>query len=132
MGIKDAILAASDLPFEDVDVPEWHVKVRVRGLTGTDRDAYEARAVAVRRGGQDIELRLADFRSRLLVKCLFDPDSDERIFADNEVRGLGAKSGAVIERLFDVARRMSGMDQSSADAAEGNSVAAQSGSSTSD
>jgi hypothetical protein len=131
MGLKDQIIGAEDLSHEDVDVPEWDVMVRVRGLSGTDRDAYEAKAVAVRKGGQDVELRLQDFRSRLLVKCLYDPKTDERVFDDNDIKALGAKSGVVIERLFNVARRLSGMDNESLEEARGNSKAAPSGSSTS-
>lgn len=128
--IKDQILAADDLPFEDVKVPEWGVELRVRGLTGTDRDAYEARAVAVRNAGQDIELRLADFRSRLVVKCLHDPATDQRLFDDKEVSALGAKSGVVIQRLFKIAQRLSGMDTDALGRAEGNSETDQSDVST--
>jgi hypothetical protein len=130
--IKAQILAADDRPFEDIPVPEWGVKVRVRGLSGTERDAYEAKAVAVRQGGKDIELRLADFRSKLVVKCLLDPDTDERIFGDNEVSALGAKSGAVIDRLFDLAHKLSGMDDDAPARAEGNSATDPSDSSTTD
>lgn len=130
MGLKDTILGADDLAYEDRDVPEWGVKVRVHGLTGTDRDAYEARAVAVKRGSQDVELRLQDFRSRLLVKCLHDPETGERVFDDKDVAKLGRKSGVVIDRLFDVARRLSGMSQEALEDARGNSGSAPSGSST--
>lgn len=129
MGLKDQIFAADDLPHEDVEVPEWGVTVRVRGMTGSDRDAYEARAVAVKRGGQDVELRLQDFRSKLLVKCLYDPDTNERIFTEAEASKLGAKSGQVIERLFEIAGRLSGMADDAVEAARGNSVGGQSGSS---
>ncbi|MGH7341913.1 MAG: hypothetical protein ACREKH_15590 [Candidatus Rokuibacteriota bacterium] len=131
-GLKAQILAADDRPFTDEDVPEWGVKLRVRGLSGTERDAYEAKAVALKQGGQDIELRLANFRSRLLVKCLFDPETDERIFEDNEVNALGGKAGNVIDRLFDVAQAMSGMDSGAAARAEGNSESDPSDSSTID
>lgn len=108
--LHDQILAAEDIGSEDLAVDEWGgVKVRVRGLTGTERDAYEAKAVALRNGGQDVELRLADFRARLVVKCLYDPESNERIFADSEVSALGGKSAVVLERLFMVAQRLSGL-----------------------
>ena len=120
--LKSRILAAEDRPFEDLDVPEWGVKVRLRGMSGTDRDAWEAKAVALKRGGQDVELSLADWRSRLVTKCLFDPETDERIFTDGEVSKLGAKAATVIERLFGLARRLSGLDddaEEEADAVDG-------------
>lgn len=131
MSLHDRILAANDIGYEDVVVPEWNEKVRVRGLSGTDRDAYEAQAVALRNGGQDVELRLADFRARLVVKCLYDPETDERVFPDNEVSALGAKSAVVLERLFTVAQRLSGLDAEALGRAEGNSESDQSDSSTS-
>lgn len=131
-GIKDTILAADDLVAEDVDVPEWGVKLQVRGLSGTDRDSFEAKMVAIRKGTQDPELRLQDFRSRLLVKCLHDPESGERIFEDREVTKLGRKSGQVIDRLFDTAKRLSGMGDDAEAAARGNSETVPSDGSTSD
>lgn len=132
MELKDRILAADDRPFQDEEIPEWdNVKIRVRGLTGTERDSYEAKAVALRNAGKDVELRLQNFRSRLLVKCLYDPETGERIFADGEVDQLGSKSGAVIERLFTLAQELSGMDAEARERAKGNSESAQNESSTS-
>lgn len=133
-GLKDSILSAEDIEHEDHDVPEWGVKVRVQAMTGTQRDSFEAKMVAVRKGqdGPDVELRLADFRSRVLVKCLADPETGKRIFEDKDAQQLGRKSGAVIDRLFDVAKRVSGMDEGSVETARGNSGTAQSGGSTTD
>jgi len=39
---KEQILRADDLKTEEVDVPEWGGSVRVRVLTGTERDAFES------------------------------------------------------------------------------------------
>ena len=36
------ILGTEDIVEELVEVPEWKGTVRVRGLTGRERDAYEA------------------------------------------------------------------------------------------
>lgn len=131
--LHDQIVAADDLSYEDETIPEWgDAKVRIRGLSGHDRDAYEAKAVAVKNMGQDVELRLADFRSRLVIKCLFDPETDEQVFADNEVTVLAAKSGVVIQRLFKIAQRLSGMDTDALSRAEGNSETDPSDSSTTD
>jgi hypothetical protein len=129
--LKDKILAADDIAFEDHDVPEWDVTVRVRGMTGTQRDAFEAKMVAARQAGHDAETRLADFRARVLVKCLHDPATGDLVFGDGDAAALGAKSGAVVDRLFAVAQRLSGMDQEALEAARGNSGTVPSGGSTS-
>ena len=39
---RDAILQREDIKTEDVEVPEWGGTVRVRGMTGVQRDAFEA------------------------------------------------------------------------------------------
>ena len=38
----DDILNADDLPREPVEVPEWGGTVLVQGMSGTDRDRFEA------------------------------------------------------------------------------------------
>lgn len=131
--LRDLILNAEDLPHEDVEVPEWgDILVRVRGLSGTDRDAYEAKAVALKNQGQDVELRLQDFRTKLVVKCLYDPESDERLFSDKDVAKLGKKSGVVIERLYGIAQHLSGMTKEAKEEAKGKSEAVPSDGSTTD
>lgn len=130
MSLKDRIKAADDRPFHDEDVSEWGVKLRIRGLTGTQRDHFEAELVEIRNSGRDVGARLENFRSKLLVLCLYDPETDERVFTDGEVAVVGAKSGLVVQRLFKLAQRLSGMDEAAVERAEGNSGADPSGSST--
>lgn len=103
---KDQILAADDLTVWDVDVPEWGGTVRVRSLTGTERDAYEASIVQVQ--GNTRKLRMENARAKLVALCLVD-DQGERLFSDKEAAALGAKSGKVLDRLFDVAAALSGL-----------------------
>ena len=49
---KEQMLAADDIKSERVEVPEWGGDVMVRGLTGTQRDAWEA-SMSVRRRQDD-------------------------------------------------------------------------------
>jgi hypothetical protein len=130
-----AIVGADDIRHEDIDVPEWGgVKLRVRGLDGATRDWYEGRMYAIRaaqRNGHqiaDVEIKMANYRSEFVRRCLFNPDTDEPVPITAEQ--LGAKSSRVVGRLFDLANRLSGMDDDAVEEAEGNSPAAPSGSST--
>ncbi len=43
---RDLIDGADDLPVEDVEVPEWGGAVRLRTLTGSERDGFEASVVS--------------------------------------------------------------------------------------
>lgn len=128
---KDAILGADDRKSEDVDVPEWGGTVRLVGLSGAERDAYEASLVVLGPKGNAIGRNFVNMRARLVAKCLVDEDGD-RLFTDSEIKDLGTKSGAVIDRLFDKAKAMSGINDDAVAVKAGNSGAAPSGGSISD
>lgn len=100
---KDQILGADDLPTRDVEVPEWGGTVRVRGLTGKERDNLEVQNAIARKIGTDI-----DARGATVGRCMLD-EHGNRLFTDREVGALGRKSAAPLDRLFDVVRDMSGM-----------------------
>jgi len=98
---KMAILDAPDLKRETVAVPEWGdgAEVIVQEMTALDRDKLRQEQLAVADGNP---LNLA---ARVLVRCLIAPDGS-RLFVDEEAEALGRKSTAVLDRLFDVARRL--------------------------
>ncbi|MDX3235650.1 hypothetical protein PV392_08115 [Streptomyces sp. ME03-5709C] len=127
---KDQITAADDRQWEDVEVPEWGGEVRILGMSGTDRNAYQSAMVTLGAGGKPQSVNLQDQLAKLLSKCLVGEDF-QRLFTDREVRELGKKNGAVLERLSKVAQRLSGLTKEDVEAAAGNSEAAPSGSSTS-
>lgn len=106
---KDAILKAGALPQERVDLPEMGGHVIVRGLTGRERDAYEAGLVTRDRKGRS-EQNLDNVRARLVVLTCFD-DEGARIFGPADVAAVGDLPAKVLDRLFDVARRLSGMTE---------------------
>lgn len=127
----EQILAANDREHEDVDVPEWGGTVRVIGLSAADRDAYEAALAATTKGDATAMARLQNFRAKLVVKALVDADG-KRLFSDADAKELGTKSGKVIDRLFDVVRRLSGMGKDALEQGKDDSESGQSGSSSTD
>ncbi|MFF7365813.1 hypothetical protein [Streptomyces sp. NPDC008125] len=127
----DQITAADDRSWEDVTVPEWNGTVRVLALSGTDRNAYQASLVVLGPNGSVQRMNLADQSARLLAKSLVGEDF-QRLFTDRDVKALGAKNGAVLHRLFEVAQRLSALRKEDVEAKAGNSGAAPSGASTTD
>jgi len=103
---KTAILAAQDLQTEDVEVPDWGGAVRVRSFTGRERDAFEASMV--RGDGRDRKVDLTNMRARLVGLTVID-EAGQRLFTDEEVDLLGAKSGAALDRVFAVAQKLNGL-----------------------
>lgn len=109
---RDAILAADDREYEVVPCPEWGGEVRLRSLTGAERDAYEQSLVQTR--GKSREMNLRNARAKLVALCAVD-ESGNRLFTDADVNALGKKNAKPLDRLFDVARRLSGLSEDDVD-----------------
>ncbi|GGN46791.1 hypothetical protein [Streptomyces fuscichromogenes] len=122
---------ADDRKWEDIPVAEWGGTVRLLGLSGTARNAYEASLVALGPNGSVQRVRLENATSKLVAMCLVD-ENFERLYTDKEVTELGKRNGAVLQRLHQVAQRLSGLGKKELEAATGNSEPEVSGSSTSD
>jgi hypothetical protein len=131
---RDAILGAVDVQIEKHFVPEWGDEVIIRGLTGDELDAFQGSVRQFRPTfdgkGMEAVLIQEGMRAKLLVKCLVD-EAGERLFTDQDAPALGAKNGAVIDRLYDIASRLSGLSEEEKAEMEGNSEAATDDSSTS-
>jgi len=103
---RDDILQVQDLPKELVEVPEWDGAVYVRGLTGAERDALEASIVEQR--GRSTRMNLMNLRAKLVAMSVVDEEGN-RLFSDADVEKLGQKSAAALNRIFEVAQRLSGL-----------------------
>lgn len=124
---KEQILAAADVRYEEVAVPEWGGSVRVRTMTGEQRDAYEQSLFAGRAedGGT-----IANVRARLAAYSLVD-EAGALLFTEAEVALLGAKSSAALDRVVEASRRVSALSQEDIDALGKPSPATAAGDSTS-
>lgn len=108
---KDEILAADDLPFEDVTVPEWgNKKVRVIGMNAADAQEYSSRLVSLDNKGRVRKLNLDTVMTTMLIRVLVD-DKNRPLFTHQDVEALGRKSAVVMTRLFEVAQRLSAMGE---------------------
>lgn len=114
---RDAILGAVDIQTKEVEVPEWEGTVFIKGMTGAERDAFEA---TNQRNG---EQNLTNVRARFLVRCIVNEEGT-RIFADQDAAGLGKKSSAAISRLWEAAAELNGTSDEVQAAMEGNSETA--------
>ena len=103
---REAILAASDIQEEIVPVPEWGGEVIVRGLSGTQRDQFEASVV--KQKGKSTELNLKNVRAKMIALSVVD-EHGNRIFSESDVAALGAKSARALQRVWEKARELSGL-----------------------
>lgn len=109
----EQIFATSDVQQEDVWVPEWETHVLMKGLSGTGRDDYEADIITGKGANQTINARNA--RAKLIVRCAFQEDGVTPLFTRAQIGDLGQKSGTAIQRLFECARKLSGLSSADMD-----------------
>jgi hypothetical protein len=127
---RDAILAATALKTEEVDVSDtvWGGVVLVRELRGRERDEWEA-SLAVQRGKQMVP-DVANMRAKLVARSVVGEDG-EPLFSQQDVNALGELSAAALDRVFEVAARLSGLEEKDLEEMQGNSGAAPGGGSSS-
>lgn len=119
---RDAILKAAALKTEDVPVPEWGGSVLVRELRGRERDEWEG-SLTVQRGGQMVP-DVANMRAKLAARCIVGDDL-EPLFTQQDVAALGELSAAALDRVFNAASRLSGLNAAALEDAAKNSGTAQ-------
>ena len=119
---KKQILEADDLSRERVPVPEWGGDVFVKSLTGSERDTFEGAVARVNRSGKNrqVTYNVENIRARLCALTIVD-DKGVRMFTDAEIGALGKKSAAALNRVFEVAQRLSGLTDDDIEALEKNS-----------
>lgn len=105
------ILSANDTIIEYVPVPEWgngKGGVYVRSLRGEELDAYQG-SLLVKQGGKQT-VSYTDMRAKLVVKAACDKDG-KRLFNDGQIPLLSMKNAAGLSRVFEVASRLSGLNE---------------------
>lgn len=115
---RDAIMSVDDMDYEIVDVPEWGGKVRVRSMTGSERDAFEASLV--KGTGKQQRVSVENIRAKLVALTVVDMEGN-RIFNDKDITFLGRKSAAALDRVYEVSARLSKISKEDVDELAGNS-----------
>jgi hypothetical protein len=121
MTLRDKILATEDIPSETVEIPEWNVTLKVKGMSAGDRVTLMQHAYDQATG----QVNMAAVYPDILVSCCFDPDSGELIFSDADKEAIMKKSSAAVEKIASVGLRLSGMGKDEQDAAGKDSSATQ-------
>lgn len=112
---RDAILGADDRTSELVEVPEWGGAVRVRALSGRERDHYMSSLYTMKpngQGGMEIgSVNLEGSSARLVALAAVDDDGG-RLFTEADVVALADKNGVALDRVYQAATTVSRLGQS--------------------
>lgn len=105
---RDTILKADDLAYEEVEVPEWGGSVRVKTLTGVERDKLEASMVEQK--GKHQRINAINFRAKLVALTVVDEEG-YNVFAESDVKALSSKNSGALDKVATVASRLAGMSE---------------------
>lgn len=105
MDLREVILSQDDIPSELLDVPEWGVKVEVRGLTGRER----AQLVQPIADTQHADMRV--MYGNLVILGTYDPETGLPVFSRGDEDALLGKSGAAVERVALRVMELSGLTE---------------------
>lgn len=108
--LREQILNSDDIKKENVKVDEWGVEVEVRGMTGAARNRLINKNM-----GKNGEMDLNGMYPDLIVSSVYDPKSGEQVFSEKDKDTLNAKSSGALEKVAQVAMRLSGLDEESHD-----------------
>lgn len=129
----DQILAAQDLDREWVSIPEWappkaentdDYGVYVRSLTGRERAAWQE--ASLKGQGKNATVNFQATTVKLVVFATVT-ESGDRVFTESNASDLQKKNSKVLERIADVAMRLSGIGDAEMQEVSGNSTGTQDG-----
>jgi hypothetical protein len=115
---KDRILAADDLPVEEVRVEEWNETVRVRTMTNREQDDLLFQFNQQKAKGGAVDPR--GLRVKMVQLTVVDDDG-ELLFSPGDILRLGQKSAKAIDAIFQVAQRLNGFSDEQVEELVGNS-----------
>lgn len=107
---RDDILNAKDIKIEAVKA--WGGTVYVKGMTGRERDQFEASIIRTK--GRNQTINLQDVRAKLCVLTICD-ENGVRLFEDADIPALSEKSAGELQKVFEVAQRLSGITEEDVD-----------------
>ncbi len=107
VSIRDQIMKAKDISGELMEIKEWGVKVEIRTMTARQRARVMENAIDPLTGKSSISVIYPE----IAIACVFDPESGEPVFTNDDKDALLEKSGAVLEKIASKAMTLSGLTE---------------------
>lgn len=117
-----ATAAATEVPLEPVhiDLPVFRdEKLFMKGMSGAQRDKWESALIVGR--GKKRRVDTANVRAKLVVQTLVW-ENGERVFMDSDADTVGGWPVRVLNPLYEVAQRLSGVSDEDVDELEKSSA----------
>lgn len=115
---------ATTIPRERLELPELGGFVFVKGMTGGERDEFE-------KSCRDPKGRLrGNTRARLAVRTVVNEDGS-RVFTDDDIQTVGRIRVDVLQKVFNLAQKLSGISDADVEERGGDSDGPEAGTASS-
>lgn len=111
MSLRDRILAKDDIGKKSVEIPEWGETVEIRTMSAAGRAAMMEN---VTKDGGKVDMQA--FYPALIIAGVYDPETGEPLFTEEDADFIKSKSAKVIEMLAREVMDASGMADKAVDA----------------
>lgn len=115
--MRDRIAARRPYSAELKYVKSWDETVEVRSISLGVRNEMMERVMDPETKEADVKLLIPE----LLIRCAHDPETGERIFADDDLAFLNGQDSGAADEVAEVAMRLSGMTDGDKDKEAGKS-----------
>lgn len=119
LSIND-ILNAEDFKTEIVEVPEWGGSVEVKSMSAEARDFYEISLLKAKENGEGFERDLENARAKMVAACVINENGERMFKSDSQVKALGSKSAAALDRIYEVCKRLNHVSDADIEELSGN------------
>ncbi len=118
--LRDKILAARELPRQEVETPEWAPfgvpSVHVRGFTVAEAERYGE--VSTASGPDGKPLTNSSIIAMLCASLIVD-ETGERVFTEDDAEALKAMPVSVVNRIVQAGLRQSGLETTDGNPSKG-------------
>jgi hypothetical protein len=128
---REALLSAREGVYETVDIPELGGDVRIRRITGGERDKWDKR-ISDPNTGRVIPGKYLSARAYLLAVSVVDEDGESALTEDEAKKFMEIQDVVGIDKLFDACMKHSALTKEAQTELAGNSEGIPSGNSTSE
>lgn len=104
-----SILEQPTLVIEELFVPEWKGKIRLKQLSAKERDDFETSMVKVGKNGRQ-QMNNENFRARLVQLAAVKEDGTP-MFTRHDIKTLGSLPAAGLQRVFNKVNEMSAFSE---------------------
>lgn len=117
---KADILSIDDIETKELEIEAWGGTVLVRSMTGTERDEFEDDITEVDgESKQKKKSRNTNIRAKFVQRVLVDEDNN-RLFTPADIIEIGKKNSAILDKVMEFAKELSGIDKKAEEELEKN------------